>query len=312
MPIYAQSSTLRDLVIPLVDVDFGTLQQDDVLQYNSTTGKFENTNLSSSGANAVIVTGSNQGGGEEIFKQKTGSDLEFRTITASTGVAVSTVGDSIVISTNGASATGLNIGTGTGVFESKVSDDLRMRSLKTSLSSQHLTIALSGTGDEIEFTNTAEINTASNVGTGIGVFAQKNSENLEFKSIVAGDNIAVTSTATEVTVSAVNEPDTARKFQFTVSFDGSGNLNTISDIPVGWDITRVGNKITVVHTAGEIIKHISYLGRDAVNGWQMRFPTAGFQATVPSGSEADTFVIDLNASVAGADASSVAKVNVIF
>ena len=41
-------------------------------------------------------------------------------------------------------------------------------------------------------------------------------------------------------------------------------------------------------------------------------PTAGFQATIPVGNETDTFILDINASVAGADASSTAKVNVIF
>ena len=45
MPIYAQSSTLRSLLIPLVDIDQTTVANEDVLQYNATTGKFENQSL---------------------------------------------------------------------------------------------------------------------------------------------------------------------------------------------------------------------------------------------------------------------------
>jgi hypothetical protein len=39
MPIYAQSSTLRNLLIPLVDIDQTTLATNQILQYNSTTGQ---------------------------------------------------------------------------------------------------------------------------------------------------------------------------------------------------------------------------------------------------------------------------------
>ena len=68
MPIYAQSSTLRNLLVPLVDIDQTTLAQDQVIQYNSTTGKFENQSLSLAGAN--FLTGAeNLGTGEEVYKQ---------------------------------------------------------------------------------------------------------------------------------------------------------------------------------------------------------------------------------------------------
>lgn len=47
-----------------------------------------------------------------------------------------------------------------------------------------------------------EVNTASNIGTGAGLFAQKMGENLEFKSIVAGKNTSVTFNGTEITINA--------------------------------------------------------------------------------------------------------------
>ncbi len=311
MPIYAQSSTLRDLIIPLVDIDYTSLQQDDVLQFNATTGKFENTSLTT-GSNSVITDGLNVGGGEEVFKSKNSDKLEFRTLTASTGISVSTVGDSVVIAADGASATGVNIGTGVGIFDSKVGDDLQFRSLSTGATSKHLFISTNVTNDTIEFTSDAEKNTMSNLGAGFGLFAQKVVEDLQVKSLVSGDNISFSDNGQEITINAYNEPNTAQTYSFDLTFDGSGNVNSILNVPSGWTITRVGNRVTITHTTNRMVKTVSYMGRDAVNGWQMRFPTAGFQATVPFGVETTTIVIDINASVAGADASSTARVNVIF
>lgn len=55
MPIYAQSSTLRTLLIPLVDVDQTTLANDQVLKYNATTGKFENGEFISTGTGVFVL-----------------------------------------------------------------------------------------------------------------------------------------------------------------------------------------------------------------------------------------------------------------
>jgi hypothetical protein len=47
-----------------------------------------------------------------------------------------------------------------------------------------------------------EVNTASNLGAGVGLFAQKTGVDLEFKSLVAGTNVTLTPNATGVTISA--------------------------------------------------------------------------------------------------------------
>lgn len=309
MPIYAQSSTLRNLTIPLVDVDFGTLQQDQVLQYNATTGKFENTILTS-GGQAIVTTASNVGSGSEVFKQKTIQDLEFKTITAGAGIIITGSADEIEIASNLALTTASNLGSGEQVFSAKVGDDLQFRSIAVDPSSINLTIAT--VGDQINIASTAEINTASNVGTGAGLFAQKSFYDLQFKSIVAGNNVSVTSTATEVFIASSAPADTAYSYQFGLTFDGNGDVDTITDVPAGWTITRIGNIVTVIHPLNRMPKSISYWGKDSVNGWQYRLPTAGYQALIDASDELINFQIDVNAIAAGADASSEAKVNVIF
>ena len=309
MPIYAQSSTLRHLTIPLVDVNQVNLQQDDILQYDATKGKFINRTLTSNGQ-AIVTSASNVGTGAGVFKQKTSQDLEFRTIVQGAGITITPSGDEIEIATTLAQNTASNLGAGEQVFSSKVGNDFQFRTLAVDPSSINLTMATSG--DVIQVLNTAEINTASNLGTGAGLYAQKSFYDLQFRSIVAGTNVTVASSATEVTISATAEANTARSYEFGVTFDGNGDVDTITNIPSGWTITRVGNIITIQHPLNTTPKSISYWGRDSVNGWQYRIPTAGYQATMDAGDELIEFKIDVNATATGADASSEAKVNVIF
>lgn len=309
MPIYAQSSTLRSLLIPLVDIDQTTVANEDVLQYNATTGKFENQSLTSLGL-TLISGAANVGTGETLFKDLTTGTLNFKSIIAGAGVTLTDNGDDITVDVSTAAINGSNVGTGEKVFKTKNGNTLEFRKVATAAAGQHFAVAT--VGDTIEFKNTAEVNTASNLGAGSSLFAQKTGEDLQFKSIVGGTNITVTNDANTVTIAATATAETATSFQFTVAFDGNGNLQSVSDLPAGWTSTVVGNKLTVVHTSASMVKNISYWGKDAVNGWQLRFPNAGFQATIPVGNETDTFILDINASVAGADASSTAKVNVIF
>lgn len=60
-----------------------------------------------------------------------------------------------------------------------------------------LKIAVSGGG------GSGEANTASNVGGGSGIFKQKTGIDLEFKTLVEGDNVALTDNANDVTIDVV-------------------------------------------------------------------------------------------------------------
>lgn len=307
MPIYTQSSTLRNLTIPLTVIDYETLSQDQVLQYNATTGKFENQSLSISNSD-FITTASNLGGGEIVFAQETGTELQFKTLVAGAGMTLTSTGNEITIGTTGASVTGSNIGTGFNIFAGKIGLDLQFRSLNTGTG--NINFSFANNGDTLELTNLAEINTASNLGAGEGVFAQKSTYDLEFKSLVAGDNINISSDANEITISA--NANTGFTFQFTVNFDSNGDVAGVNDLPTGWLSSITGNVITITHNFGEWPKNISYWGLDSVNGWQLRYPTGGYQATIASGEETTKFKINVNSVTAGADVNSQAKVNVIF
>jgi len=121
-----------------------------------------NITLTDNGSNEVTIdaaggggeanTASNVGtGAGEVFKQKTGVDLELKTIKAGTNITVTNNADDITIDATGGSG---------------------------------------------------EVNTASNLAGGEGVFAQKTGVDLEFKSLVAGTNITLTSAANTITIDA--------------------------------------------------------------------------------------------------------------
>jgi len=90
-----------------------------------------------------------------------------------------------------------NLGTGFGLFTQKVGSDLQFKSLVAGAgvsftsNSQAITMSISSTG---------EANTASNLGTGFGLFAQKVGVDLQFKNLVAGSGIQLTSSSTGITI----------------------------------------------------------------------------------------------------------------
>ena len=86
-----------------------------------------------------------------------------------------------------------------------------------------------------------EANTASNIGGGNGIFAQKVGVDLQFRSLVAGSNITITSGATELTISS------------TGGGGGSSRI-TGSTITTGTTLTTVDTIDTMKDNATNIIE----------------------------------------------------------
>lgn len=93
-----------------------------------------------------------------------------------------------------------------------------------------------------------EQTTASNLGSGAGIFAQKSGYDLKFKSLVQGDNITITSTDNALTISAVGGLQ-----DLLISADGGSIILADGDsltIAGGTDITTTisGSTLTIDYT----------------------------------------------------------------
>ena len=126
--------------------------------------------------------------------------------------------------------TGLNLGAGNGIYTSNSGTALQFKSL---VAGSGITITPSGT--ELSFSSAAggETNTASNLGSGTGVFASKVGVDLRFKSLVAGYNQAISATSTEVTL--------ADKIT-TVSLTDVATVNIDAAVGPHYKLTIAGNR----------------------------------------------------------------------
>jgi len=158
---------------------------------------------------AVGFTNVNVGGGQEVFRDSIGTNENFRTLVAgpSGDISVTTVGDTIQIDFIGSDLnTTYDL---TSVQNGSDSDITLTGSDATTdvvklVAGSNITITDTGSNITIDGTAVGEVNTASNVGAGIGIFYQKTGVDLEFKSLVAGLGVTLdnVSDPLEIVISA--------------------------------------------------------------------------------------------------------------
>jgi hypothetical protein len=100
-------------------------------------------------------------------------------------------------------------------------------------------------------------------------------------------------------------------YKFNAHFDDSGNLSTITGLPLGWYATTSNNLATITHPLGRLPISVSYWGQQSNGDFRLRYPTPGYQATVKADSN---FALDLllTAATTGAEENQTAIITVII
>lgn len=164
-------------------------------------------------------------------------------------------------SVSGEANTGTNLGTGEGVFSSKLGVALQFKSLKAGPN-----VSITSTGTEITVSAAAsgEANTASNIGLGNGIFASKIGVDLRFKSIVAGDNVTITSDASTLTINS------------TGGGTGATAINDLTDVQITSAVP--GQVLTYSGTQWENANPVSGLFKQALIRFETNTSPQGIQS----------------------------------
>jgi len=201
MAIYASNSTITTQTIPLIKIDLSDIAADDVLQWSPSAGAFVNTSLSLDG-DAVVTGVSTLGSGTSIENGVTGNTLNLKSIQVGANMSITDDGSTVLIDiANGGSLlnTGTNIGAGVAeVYAGTVSNVLRFRRLALHAGNRNFQIQQDP--NEILFNCQAEVNTASNIGTGAGIYKVKDGEDIQLRSIKGTGKITATVVGDEVHV----------------------------------------------------------------------------------------------------------------
>lgn len=180
--------------------------------------------LTATGSVGEANTASNLGAGAGVFSSKNLLDLRFKSIVAGTNISITNDTNTITINATGGvggeANTASNLGvTGQGVFSSKSGVDLQFKKL---IAGTNVTMSSDANSITINSSGSGEVNTASNLGAGSGIFSSKSGVDLRLKSLVAGTNVTLSSDTNTITINA--------------SGGGTGETNTASNVGVGTGI----------------------------------------------------------------------------
>jgi trimeric autotransporter adhesin len=179
-------------------------------------------------------TASNLGSGTGVFYQKSGVDLQFRSLVSSGPISISASTSEVTITSSAEANTASNLGSGSGLYASKSGVDLRFKSLVAGSN-----VTLTPTANDITIAATGEANTGSNLGVGTGIYSSKSGTALQFKSLVAGSNITISSDATSITINSTASGGTG-----SVAWGGiTGTLSNQADLQ-----TALNGKANASHT----------------------------------------------------------------
>jgi len=247
----------------------------------------------------------------QVFKQKVGFDLEFRTIkvgSTAKHLTISQDADYVFINTQGEINTATSSGTGPAadITYGKSAENLNFRGI---LGGQQISAVDSGAdvliSTDFGFNGTLDQYKLLQANpTGDVIVVPDGNAGEVLRSLGASNGVEWSDQSFSVSKT------------LTIEFDGSGALQSVvsSSIPSDFtSVTVVGNQISVTHTLGTWPKSVTYFGWDStINKWKYRQPTGTYQVMLPTGAATTQFEINVVAAVTGSNINGTAYVNMVF
>lgn len=186
-------------------LQFRTLIAGSYINMTQTTTTIFVSVSGSSGVTGATNIGST---GVGAFNINNGGILEFERFIGGANVDISSNGTAITIMATNIVTGAANLGIPTfGLFTANVGGQLQFKSLQAG---SNILLTTTTTGVMINSTASTVVAGATNIGgLTCGLFFQNNAGILEFKTLIAGSNIALAQTNSQVTVNAVGTGDAA-------------------------------------------------------------------------------------------------------
>lgn len=219
--------------------------------YNSVTVDAKGRITAATFVNPPVVptyTASNLGTGDGIFAARVGSDFRFKSLVAGGALKLTSGANTITLSAD--AVTGVTVLPGSGIQLSGDTTITTSGTFTVGLANAGVTpgtyslarVTVDQYGRVTSVANGAvETVTASNVGTGSPIFAQKAGSDLQFRTLRGGDNVTIAQVGSEIVVSATVPPATAPTAPLSVSH-GSTSLSEITNLNFadGFSLTAAG------------------------------------------------------------------------
>ncbi len=220
------------------------------------------------------------GTGISIFKELVYEDIpetvaEFKSIKAGSNITIVQEFDDIIInSTNSSDITGAtNLGTGAGLFAQVNTPNLEFKSIKAGTN-----ISISEDPNEITINATGgggggDITGATNIGTGVGVFAQVNGPILEFKKLSSlTTSLLFTQSSSNIYIEPYNDYIYFTMNSFLTSFNTANLTYLMVSGLFNTPFSRSNSHWSIVQEIG--VCYMSYLGPVGLTYEMTRYITA--------------------------------------
>lgn len=183
-----------------------------------------------SGSSGGAITGGENlvGSGVGVFYGVSGNKLQFKKIdSGSSNVTVSDTGNSVSISVAAPPVTSVNTLTGA------VSLGIAQLNDFTGTPSSGQVLAWNGTAwSPLSINTSGEANTASNLGTGTGVFSAKSGVDLQFRSIKAGSGVSVALAGNDIVITNTDPGSAITPGLSSVGLTSPNSTLTVGNSPL--------------------------------------------------------------------------------